>query len=147
MSLEYSMGYCPDCDSDKKLERKKTNHILHFLITIALGVFTYGIGSAIWMVVWFFISTKVNTWTCHTCENSNVQPHSHHSEIQNKKMNLNILDIIKKTYKIIIVLFVIIGAVVFLYPLFQESNTSNNNKNESKKQENSKSKDNQGFLY
>ena len=30
MSIEYHTGYCKSCDEDRKLERKKPNHTLHF---------------------------------------------------------------------------------------------------------------------
>ena len=132
MSVEYNMGYCPSCDSDKKLERQQANHILHFFITVLLGAFTYGIGSIIWLCVWFFVSVKVGTWKCHTCGNEKVEPSHNHSENNNTKSKSNISDIIKKSYKIIIGLVLIIIAVVFLYPLFQDDN---NIKNKSEKKQ------------
>jgi len=138
MSVEYNMGYCPSCDSDKKLERQQPNHILHFFITIVLGSFTYGIGSFIWIGVWFFISTKVGTWKCHTCGNEKVEPSLHNENIIKSK--LNILDIIKKSYKIIMILILIIGAVLFLYPLFEENNITDNSEQKTEKKNETENK-------
>jgi len=128
MGLEYRTGYCPDCEADRKLERKKPNHILHFLITVVLGVFTYGIGSLVWMGVWYLIAVKFNSWVCHICGNKNAKPIFNTSEDTIPNSEPAILDTLKKSYKLILILLVSVLAVVFLYSLVSEDSTSSEDK-------------------
>ena len=73
MAQEYVEGYCNQCNAKRKVERKSTNHILHFIITVILGIFTIGIGSAVWIVIWILSSIKIGGWICSTCGSSDVK--------------------------------------------------------------------------
>ena len=110
MKLEHHTGYCKNCKDIQQLERKPLNNTIHLLITIALGLFTKGIGSIIWIMVWFFLSTKSDTWRCSVCGHTNDEetPHEHKDE----KKKINIVDILKNSYKIIL------GAIVALIIVF-----------------------------
>ncbi len=72
MAQEYTAGYCNNCQADRKLERKATNHILHFFITVVLGIYTAGIGAVIWIAVWILSSIKFGGWRCSACGSTNV---------------------------------------------------------------------------
>lgn len=63
MALEYKAGKCARC-GPMKLERKGTNHILHFLITVC----TIGV----WLIVWLGLTVKFGGWRCSTCGSKNV---------------------------------------------------------------------------
>ena len=145
MSIEYHTGYCKSCDADRKLERKTPNHILHFLITVVLGIFTYGIGSAVWIVIWFLISTKFTYWRCHVCGSKNKEPVFHHTEHSSnnseKKVHINeihteetILNKLKKSPKLIAGLLVSLIAIIFLFTL--DIGSDNNKQDDKKKKEN-----------
>ena len=47
MSTYNEMMYCAQCDKHTLHLRSKTNHILHFLITLV----TFGLWSVIWLIV------------------------------------------------------------------------------------------------
>ena len=143
MSMEYHTGYCKSCDADRKLERKTPNHILHFSITVLLGIFTYGIGSALWIVVWFLISTKFSGWTCHVCGSKNDEPVFHHTEHNSKnqekkvhktetKYDLSLL----KSPKIISGIVLSFIVIIFLFTFDMSENNGNNEKEEKKSKEN-----------
>jgi hypothetical protein len=72
MSNELSSGHCNECNTNRRLERKSTNHILHLFITIILGVFTNGIGSIVWIFVWILCSIKIAGWQCSICGSTKV---------------------------------------------------------------------------
>lgn len=72
MSLEYSTGFCKVCNEQKKLERKMPNHILHLLITVVLGFFSFGILSILWIIVWIVLSIKIGGWNCSSCGSKEV---------------------------------------------------------------------------
>lgn len=146
MSVEYHTGYCKSCDADRKLERKTPNHILHFLITVVLGIFTYGIGSAIWIGIWFLISTKFSGWTCHVCGSKNDEPVFHHTEHNSKstgkrafipdtKKEESIINKLKKSPKIIVGILVSLIVIIFLFS-FDLSGENGSNKEAKKKKEN-----------
>ena len=128
MSLEYRTGFCPDCDADRKLERKKPNHILHFLITVVLGIFTYGIGSIIWMGIWFLIAVKFNSWTCATCGNKNSKPVFNTTEDIPKNTKLALFNTLKKSYKLILAIIISVVVIVFLFSLFSDDSSSSTDK-------------------
>ena len=67
MGVEFSSRFCKTCDTQRKVERKTPNHILHLLLTIFLGAFTFGIGSIIWIIVWILLSIKIGGWRCSVC--------------------------------------------------------------------------------
>lgn len=145
MSIEYHTGYCESCDSDRKLERKTPNHILHFLITVVLGIFTYGIGSAIWICIWFLISTKFTGWTCHVCGSKNNEPVSQHTEQNSKNaekridtsrtINIElIINKLKESPKLIMGFIVALSLIIFLFSL--DMGDDNTNKKDKKKKEN-----------
>jgi hypothetical protein len=125
MGFEYRTGHCNNCNADKKLERKKVNHLVHFLITIVLGIFTYGIGSMIWIVVWYLISEKFNSWSCHVCGSKDCEAHIAHLEHLDLKhthpTDTTHIDekpkLIEKLKKLVIFigLFAIAGAFVFFF--------------------------------
>jgi len=146
MSIEYHTGYCKSCDADRKLERKTPNHILHFLITVVLGIFTYGIGSAIWIGVWFLISTKFSGWTCHVCGSKNDEPVFHHTEhnsngtpentnIHEIRNEESIINKLKKSPKIILGVLVSFVVIIFLFS-FDMGGDNSSNKESKKKKEN-----------
>lgn len=149
MSVEYHTGYCKNCDADRKLERKTPNHILHFLITVVLGIFTYGIGSVVWIVVWYLISSKFSGWTCHVCGSENDEPIFHHTEHGSKHEDINrikvrpkIIDKLKDSYKIIIGLVISFVIIMFLFSLdFNENKNGNNNENKKENTKNNESED------
>ncbi|MDC0932430.1 hypothetical protein OAR97_01150 [Arcobacteraceae bacterium] len=130
MSLEYRTGFCSDCDADRKLERKKPNHILHFLITVVLGIFTYGIGSVVWMGVWFLIAVKFNSWTCATCGNKNAKPVFNTTEDVPKNTESVLINKLKQSYKLIIAFIVSVFVIIFLFSLFSDDSTSGKDKKE-----------------
>ena len=130
MSLEYRTGYCPDCKADRKLERKKPNHILHFLITVVLGIFTYGIGSLVWMGIWYLIAVKFNSWVCHICGNQNSKPVFNTTEDMPENSESVLLQTLKKSYKLIIAFIVSVMVIVFLFSLFSDDSPSSKDKKE-----------------
>jgi len=73
MGLEYNSGYCKECEAVKKLQRNTPNHLLHFIIVIALGIVSFGIGSIIWLFVWIGISIQFGGWRCSTCGSKDVK--------------------------------------------------------------------------
>ncbi|MFK5937704.1 MAG: hypothetical protein QM497_04815 [Sulfurimonas sp.] len=73
MGLEYNNGYCGICKETRKIERKTPNHVLHFLITTVLGIFTMGIGALIWIFIWIGVSIRFGGWRCSTCGSSSVK--------------------------------------------------------------------------
>ncbi len=70
MGTEYSRGFCQQCDDNTKMQCKTPNHILHLLITIVLGIFTYGVGAIAWILVWLTLSVKSGKFICSTCGKS-----------------------------------------------------------------------------
>jgi hypothetical protein len=135
VSLEYRTGFCPDCDADRKLERKKPNHILHFLITVVLGIFTYGIGSIIWMGIWFLIAVKFNSWTCATCGNKNSKPVFNTTEDIPKNTELALFNTLKKSYKLILAIIISVVVIVFLFSLFSDDSSSSTDKKDKVEEE------------
>lgn len=73
MGLEYNNGFCSVCKETRKIERKTPNHILHFLITVVLGIFTMGIGALIWILIWIGVSIRFSGWRCSTCGSTSIQ--------------------------------------------------------------------------
>ncbi len=67
MASEKTQKFCQSCNKNVLAERKGTNHLLHFLITVVFGIFTYGIGSIIWIVVWILLTIKIGGWRCTSC--------------------------------------------------------------------------------
>jgi hypothetical protein len=59
MAAEQATGFCKSCNKQSLLQREKTNHILHFLLTL----FTCGA----WVVVWALLSIKIGGWRCAVC--------------------------------------------------------------------------------
>lgn len=65
MSQQYSSGHCAQCQEVRKLERKGTNHLLHFFISL----FTAGL----WLIVWIGTAIKFGGWRCSTCGTTSVK--------------------------------------------------------------------------
>jgi len=65
MADEQTQKFCPNCQRNVVAQRPKTNHILHFLIT----VFTCGA----WVVVWILVSIKFGGWRCAFYGNTALQ--------------------------------------------------------------------------
>jgi len=128
MSLEYHTGYCNNCQADHKLERKKPNHILHFLITVVLGIFTYGIGSVVWLCIWYVISVKFSEWRCHSCSSKDVIFSHIHLEHENKETKINLIDKLKKSSKILIVLLIVIIGIISFFSIDLSENDNSKNK-------------------
>ena len=99
MGMEYSSGFCKNCNADRKLERKTPNHILHFLITIVLGLFTMGIGAVIWIVIWILLSVQIGGWRCSTCGSKSVNKSSMPSTMTILMMVLIVLLMIVQPWK------------------------------------------------
>jgi len=55
------VGYCPYCDQQVTLQRKKTNHWLHFF----LSIITFG-G---WIIIWIIAGIFSENWKCTKCGN------------------------------------------------------------------------------
>ena len=67
MAMEKTQKFCKSCNRNVLAERKGTNHILHFLITVILGIFTMGIGAIIWIIIWILATIKIGGWRCSNC--------------------------------------------------------------------------------
>jgi len=70
MGLDISTGYCKYCKEQRKFERKATNHVLHLLITVVLGILTFpffAIGGIFWLVIWILSAIKIGGWRCSVC--------------------------------------------------------------------------------
>lgn len=59
MAQEYSSGFCPICEKQKKIQRPRINHVLHLLLSLC----TLGI----WIFVWILLSIRIGEWRCSTC--------------------------------------------------------------------------------
>lgn len=62
MGIKYSQRFCDYCDEYVLATRKKTNHILHFFLSIITG--------GLWILIWFLASIKVGGWKCTKCGSS-----------------------------------------------------------------------------
>ncbi|MGB5867771.1 MAG: hypothetical protein WBG69_07880, partial [Arcobacteraceae bacterium] len=139
MSLEYRTGFCKECKADRKLVRKTPNHILHFLITVVLGTFTYGIGSAVWICIWFLLSLKENFWTCHVCGSHNEESNSH--DAQQRIEQPKLIDNLKKHSKLIVALFISIAIVLFIFSFdFGQTTQNNDTSNKTQKKQSKENK-------
>ena len=141
MNLEYRTGYCNNCKTDHKLERQKPNNLLHFLIAVVLGIFTNGIGSVIWIVIWYLITVKFSVWSCHVCGSRDCKISTieypirkkEHSSSANSKFSMpkNTQSISMENLKkpiLIIGSFIIVGIVIFLlFPTIDENKKDENN--------------------
>ena len=67
MAIEKTQKFCKSCNKNVLVERKGTNHILHFLITVILGFFTMGIGAVVWIMIWILATVKIGGWRCTNC--------------------------------------------------------------------------------
>ena len=59
MAMEQTQKYCGTCRRYVLAQRPKTNHVLHFLIS----VLTCGL----WVFVWAGSSVKFGGWRCSFC--------------------------------------------------------------------------------
>jgi len=64
MGMQYKTGFCKQCNEQRKVSRKSTNHILHLLLT----VLTFGF----WIIFWIGVSVKVGGWRCDACGSTKV---------------------------------------------------------------------------
>jgi len=131
MGLEHRTDYCKNCKTNRKLERKRPNVIVHLLITIVLGTFTYGIGSIIWIGVWIFLSNKSKSWICMDCGHTNEEFTS--ANISHAKEQSDIITKLKESYKVIIGAVVTFVVIIVLFSLFTGGNNSTNDNKSSKK--------------
>ena len=65
MGMEYKSGFCKKCEQQRKVERPKTNHILHLLLSV--------ITAGIWLIIWIGVSIKFGGWRCETCGSKKVK--------------------------------------------------------------------------
>lgn len=72
MGMDISSAYCNECKEQRKIERKGTSHLLHFLIMVILGMLTMGVGAIVWLFVWIMASMKFGGWRCSSCGSKNV---------------------------------------------------------------------------
>jgi len=56
---EKRSGFCTNCNKQRVILRKGTNHILHLLLTLA----TLGL----WLIVWVGSAVKFGGWRCTQC--------------------------------------------------------------------------------
>ena len=70
--MQYIHGKCKICGDNGKLERHTTNHLLHLFITVFLGLFTMGVGSIVWIIVWILLSIRIGGWRCTRCGSTKV---------------------------------------------------------------------------
>ncbi len=57
-------GFCKDCNAQRVVWRKGTNHILHLLLTlVTLGW---------WLIVWILIGVKFGGWRCEQCGSKRI---------------------------------------------------------------------------
>jgi len=61
MAIEKAPGFCECCNQLETIQRNKTNHWLHFILTIA----TFG-G---WGIIWIIAGLKSENWRCTKCGN------------------------------------------------------------------------------
>ena len=61
MATESASGYCEYCKKQVRIEREKTNHILHCLLT----AFT----ASLWLPVWLWVANHKQPWRCSVCGN------------------------------------------------------------------------------
>jgi len=64
MAEELKSGTCNQCQAQRVVFRRGTNHILHLL----LSIFTFGF----WLIVWFGASVKFGGWRCQACGSTRV---------------------------------------------------------------------------
>lgn len=64
MAEQKSGGFCQQCNGQRVVFRKGTNHILHLL----LSVFTLGL----WLIVWIGVTVKFGGWRCSVCGSARV---------------------------------------------------------------------------
>lgn len=59
MELQKKQKRCKACNGNVLAERKGTNHLLHFF----LSLFTLGF----WVIIWILHSIKIGGWKCPKC--------------------------------------------------------------------------------
>lgn len=59
MGIEYSTGFCEQCDENVKMQRSTPNHIFHFV----MSVLTCGL----WLLVWLSVASEKTPWICSRC--------------------------------------------------------------------------------
>jgi len=57
--FEEAKGYCRKCEKQVRIRRKKTNHLLHLILTLLTG--------GVWIIVWILCSIRVDGWRCARC--------------------------------------------------------------------------------
>jgi hypothetical protein len=70
MGLQQSSGFCKHCREQVRITRNGSNNLLHFLVTIILGLLTAQfafIGAFIWLFIWFGSSIRFGGWRCVQC--------------------------------------------------------------------------------
>jgi len=70
MPTQEDSGFCKFCDKQTMIRRKSTNHLLHVIITIILGVVTLpllGVGAVFWIIIWILSSIRIGGWRCTQC--------------------------------------------------------------------------------
>lgn len=64
MATSAKAGFCKKCDSNRKLERPRANHILHLILTI--------LTAGLWIIVWILVGLQIGGWRCSTCGSTKV---------------------------------------------------------------------------
>jgi len=71
MGIQTGSMECPHCKERTVATRPGTNHILHLLIAVAIGVFAYPffgmLSLAIWLPCWALSSIRIGGWRCGRC--------------------------------------------------------------------------------
>ncbi len=62
---------CPHCGERTAASRPGTNHLLHFLATIVIGIVAFPVfgllAFAAWLPVWVLSSIRIGGWRCNRC--------------------------------------------------------------------------------
>jgi len=71
-STFYSRGYCRDCETARKIERKGMNHLVHIILTV-ISSGLYAIIYASYAIGWYcIIKHRSVFWSCVHCGGNNV---------------------------------------------------------------------------
>jgi len=58
------IGYCYECERNRRIEHHGTNHLLHLLATFLL--------CGLWLPAWAFLTWVESVWRCEHCGSRDV---------------------------------------------------------------------------